>query len=100
MLVQTYEYPGVTREQYERAFAALELNRDMPEGAVVHIAGEMPGGWRIIEVWETQEDFDRFHQEQLRHAHAANDMELTEPVSVWDAHTVVTHGRWHHGVNQ
>jgi quinol monooxygenase YgiN len=96
MLVQTYEYPGVTQAQYEGAFAQLELNGSMPEGCLAHVAGEMPGGWRIVEVWESQEDFDRFHQEQLQHAHAANDMSLVEPVSEWEAHTVVTHGRWHH----
>lgn len=97
MLVQTYEYPGVTRDQYEGAFAKLELGGSLPEGCLVHIAGEMPGGWRIVEVWETQEDFDRFHQEILRHAHAAHGMELVDPQSEWIAHTVVTHGRWHHG---
>lgn len=100
MVVQVYEYPGVTEAQYEAAFRALELSGDMPEGALVHISCEMEGGWRIVEVWESQEDFDRFHEEQLKHAHSANDMALTEPVAVWNAHTVVAAGCWHHKINK
>lgn len=97
MLVQVYEYPGVSQEQYEGAFSRLELEGAMPQGCLVHIAGGMPGGWRIIEVWESQADFDRFHEETLRHAHAAHGMELVEPVSEWEAHTVVAASNWQHG---
>ena len=30
-----------------------------------HAAGEGDGGWRIIEVWESREGFDRFIEEDL-----------------------------------
>jgi quinol monooxygenase YgiN len=37
-----------------------------PEGCRMHSAGATPdGGFRIFEVWESQDHFDRFVQERL-----------------------------------
>jgi hypothetical protein len=42
------------------------LGRDAPQGLIVHLAIELPeGGLRYIDVWESQEDSDRFHEERL-----------------------------------
>ena len=99
MIVQIFEYPGVTEEQYEAVIAAMNLDGQMPEGSLVHIAGPMEGGWRAIDVWESQEDFDRFHEEQLRHAQSSQGYGLPEQVHTSEVHTVLTHGRWHHGAD-
>jgi hypothetical protein len=58
------EIPGVTQEQYDRAMEALELD-GMPEGGILHIAAPMEGGWRVLDVWESQEQFERFYQDKL-----------------------------------
>lgn len=47
------EFPGITQQQYETAGAALGDPRT--HGALVHIAGPMEGGWRVVEVWPSQE---------------------------------------------
>ena len=37
-----------------------------PDGCRMHAAGATPdGGFRIFEVWDSQEQFDRFAQERL-----------------------------------
>jgi hypothetical protein len=58
------EMPGVTEEQYDRVMRELQLET-MPEGGISHIAAPMEGGWRVLDVWETREDFERFYQDRL-----------------------------------
>ena len=64
------EFLGVTQEQYEQMNA--ELSRQGPPSAIlIHICGPMVGGWRIADVWESREAFERFTAERLIPAMAA-----------------------------
>jgi len=57
------EFPGVTREQYEQLAQDMALSAP-PEGVVVHVCGPTSeGGWRLVDVWESQEAFERFANE-------------------------------------
>ena len=53
------EVPGLTQEQYDAA--AREVGLPAP-GQIFHLAGPMEGGWRVLEVWESQEAADTFYQ--------------------------------------
>ncbi len=56
--------PQGSKDIYEKVRAQLGL--DAPAGGIFHCAGPSPnGGWRVIEVWETQEDAQRFRDERL-----------------------------------
>ncbi len=56
--------PQGSKDLYEKVRAHLGL--DAPAGGIFHCAGPSPnGGWRVIEVWETQEDAQRFRDERL-----------------------------------
>ncbi|MBA3332301.1 MAG: hypothetical protein H0T39_15760 [Actinobacteria bacterium] len=56
--------PQGSKDIYEKVRAHLGL--DAPAGGIFHCAGPSPnGGWRVIEVWETQEDAQRFRDERL-----------------------------------
>jgi len=42
------------------------LGAEPPKGLIVHLAVERPeGGLRYVDVWETEEDYDRFVEERL-----------------------------------
>ena len=59
------EFPGVTREQYDQLVQDLDLSGP-PEGALIHVCGPTSdGGWRTVDVWESQEAFERFVNELL-----------------------------------
>jgi hypothetical protein len=45
-------------ESYERFAAGIE--RSQPEGLIVHLAGRTDEGFRIIEIWESEEAWRRF----------------------------------------
>jgi hypothetical protein len=63
-----FEIPGMTQEQYDAAVAAGGLENSLPPGQIFHVAGPMEGGWRVIDVWESRADFDRFAEETLESA--------------------------------
>ncbi len=64
-----FEGPGVTQAQYEQARNEVAPDNKRPPGMLYHVAGPTEsGGWRVIEVWESQEAVDRFFKEKLGQA--------------------------------
>ena len=63
--------PEGSQEIYEKVRNELGLS-DAPAGGIFHAAGPSPnGGWRVFEVWESEEDARRFQQDRLRPAFEA-----------------------------
>ena len=65
-----FEFPGATsRSKYEQSVKMLLRGRrkklaDWPvKGVLAHIAGPMPGGWRVVDVWQSRAAFNRFGKE-------------------------------------
>jgi hypothetical protein len=66
-IVAVFQSPSVTRDTYEeivRRLAGgkrLESPDDWPvKGLLVHAAGEGPTGFRVVDVWETEDAFRQF----------------------------------------
>lgn len=74
-----FEIPGGTQEQYDAIMDKLELDDNPAEGAILHIAGPMENGWRVVDVWESRADFDRFFQSRLGAAMKAVNLPKAEP---------------------
>jgi hypothetical protein len=62
-----FDFPGVTKEQYEAVCKDLNGGKllgalsDWPgPGIVAHIAGPTSNGWRVVDVWESEEAFRQF----------------------------------------
>ena len=51
---------------YERV--QEELGEEAPEGLIVHVAGPTPRGFRIIDVWDSEDAWERFLRERLEPA--------------------------------
>ena len=64
-----FEGPGVTQAQYDQARNEVAPDNKLVPGMLYHVAGPTEnGGWRVIEVWESQEAADRFFKEKLGQA--------------------------------
>ncbi len=63
-VVQIHELSNMTREQYEQAMRDLNLYGP-PPGSQLHASGPMEGGWRIVEVWESEEAANAFYGSAL-----------------------------------
>jgi hypothetical protein len=76
-------------EQYGRYASALSSG---PEGLVLHVAGPTDEGFRIIAVWESEADWERFRAEWL--LEPSPDGSLTPPATFRALEPLhVVHGR-------
>jgi hypothetical protein len=77
--------PNGSQEIYDRVREQLGL--ETPAGGIVHVAGPSPnGGWRVIEVWESEEDAKRFATERLRPALEEVGAPPPPPPELWPVH--------------
>jgi hypothetical protein len=60
-----FEIQDMTREQYDGMIEASGLADRLPPGQIAHVAGPMDGGWRVVDLWESRDHFDRFAIETL-----------------------------------
>jgi hypothetical protein len=62
-----FDFPGKTsRAKYEQTVKLILKGRrkrlaDWPvRGVLAHIAGPVPGGWRVVDVWQSRAAFNKF----------------------------------------
>jgi hypothetical protein len=60
------EMPGLTEEMATKVDA--QVGQAPIPGLIAHVAGPTEVGWRIIDVWESEEDYKRFQAERLNPA--------------------------------
>jgi hypothetical protein len=58
-----------TWEQYQRVTAPTV--EPAPQGLILHVAGPTADGFRIIDVWESKDAWERFSEERIAPALAA-----------------------------
>ena len=64
-IAQIIEMPGAGVHEYEQAWKLIHPQGRWPEGQLSHIAGPTPEGFRVIDVWESPDAFERFEREVL-----------------------------------
>ena len=66
----------------------MESISDWPiEGLLVHIAGEGANGFRVVDVWESEEACQRFGEALAPHLEATG---ISEEPEIYAAHTFVS----------
>ena len=90
----TQELPGVSQKLYDGVNEKINAVAGPPAGLIVHASGPADGGWRIVDVWESAEDFERFREERLRPAVMAYAQEAgvdpgTPQTTLWELHDVI-----------
>jgi len=63
--VMQMEWTGVTTDQYNQVMRNLDLDKNPPTGGMFHVAGFTSGTLRVLDVWESQQAFERFQKERL-----------------------------------
>jgi hypothetical protein len=81
--------PEGSQEVYDSVREQLGLEE--PAGGIFHLAGSSPsGGWRVIEVWESEEDAKRFVEERLLPAFQAVGASVPPAPQFWPVHNYLT----------
>ena len=86
---------GTTQERYDQVIETLQRAGITAQGRIFHVAGPMEGGgWRVVEVWESQEAVNKFFQEVLGPALQEAGVAATPP-QFWPVHDMFS-GPEHH----
>ena len=88
------DFPGATLEQYDEVIRKMGFAPGGPgaPAGISHWVARTDTGIRIVDVWETAADFERFAQEQIRpYAHEAGFPGEPE-VRMHEVHTYLTPG--------
>ena len=88
-------FQGLTQEQYEKSVdkvsggkSRMESPSDWPvEGLLAHIAGQGETGFRVVDVWESEEAFNRFGETLLP---ILKEIGIEGRPEVYPAHTFIS----------
>ena len=64
-VVVVNEIEGASQDFYDQVNPKVMPGGQLPEGCQVHIAGPVDNGWRVITVWDSDEQFQQFRTETL-----------------------------------
>jgi hypothetical protein len=62
------DFAGATLEQYDEVVKLMGLaggSREMPHGGLFHWVAKTDDGIRVVDVWDSKEQFEQFAQEQI-----------------------------------
>src|SRR3712207_741030 len=94
-VVLVHEGSTLTQERYEEAVrrltggrSRLEKPADWPvDGLLVHIAGQGRTGFRVVDVWESEDAARRFGEQLVP---VLQDVGITDQPELYPAHTFVS----------
>ena len=93
-IVAVFEASGLTQQNYEETVRRLSgKNRmsspsDWPvEGLLVHVAGQGAKGFRVVDVWASEEAFRRFGEKLIP---VLREVGIQGEPEIYPSHTVVT----------
>src|SRR5256885_16851154 len=94
-VVVVFQAPSLTQETYEQTTRRLTDGRgrmespaDWPvEGLLAHVAGQGPNGFRVVDVWESEDAFRRFGEALIPVLQEAG---VEGEPEVYPAHTFVS----------
>lgn len=63
--VMLMHWPEVTKEQYEKVRGDVKWETDVPQGAKFHVSWFGNDGLHVLDLWDSQADFERFMRDRL-----------------------------------
>jgi hypothetical protein len=94
-VVAVFQNPSLTRDQYEESVRKItggkervESPADWPvEGLLAHVAGEGPNGFRVVDVWASEDAFNRFGEKLMP---VLQEIGVEGEPEIYSAHTFVS----------
>ncbi len=83
------EFPGSDTDLYDKVMEEMQLE-SMPEGGIAHIAAQTENGLRVLDVWESAEQFQQLYETQLKGALARAGVTDVQPPKIGPVHNVMT----------
>ena len=86
--VMSMRWKGVTPEQYDEARKLIDWEGDTPDGDLFHIAAFTDGELRVVDLWESGEQFQRFVETRLMPGVKQLGIAGEPEVELYEAHAV------------
>ena len=94
-VVAVFQSPSLTQERYEESVrkltggkGQLDSPADWPvEGLLAHISGQGPSGFRVVDVWESEDAFRRFGETLMP---VLREIGVEGQPEIYPAHTFVS----------
>lgn len=84
------DFSGGDKAAYDRVLDRMGLNDGRPPaGALFHMAGETDGGFRVVDIWESAEAYQKFAEEQIGPLAGAEGFPRPQ-VSMWEIHNTLS----------
>ena len=85
-------FQGATIAQYDRVLEKMGLSPGGagPEGSISHWVAKTDNGVRVVDVWETKEQFERHAQEQIGPHTKEVGIESEPTIRFYDVHNYLT----------
>jgi len=80
--------PGLTQELYDSLIGQFEAKVREAPGFVAHVACEVPGGYKVTEIWDSPEQFNAWVSETVLPAALAVGMK-PPIITVTPAHSLI-----------
>lgn len=84
----TFDVPGMTADEYD-AVHADALPDGLADGLLLHVATDLGDRMQIIEVWESEDTFDRFIADRFSAVAEEHDLPPLDPTVRGSTHNVV-----------
>lgn len=65
------DFANLGTNDYDAICQALNFPADWPDGLLVHSSAEVDGHLRVVDVWESRQQFDQFGESRLQGAMGA-----------------------------
>jgi hypothetical protein len=91
-VVVVNEIEGGSQDFYEQVNPKVMPGGQLPDGCQLHIAGPTEGGWQVITVWDSDEQFQQFRDEKLIPAlrEAGGDDRIAPAIKTNPVHNLMT----------
>ena len=82
------EWASVKQDQYNQVMRTLDLDKNPPAGGIFHVAGFTAGTLHVLDIWESQQAFERFQKDRLAAAVQKAGIASQPRVQFYPAHNV------------
>ena len=94
-IVAVFQSPNLTQEAYEQTVRKLTGGKDRMEssadwpvaGLLAHVAGQSANGFRVVDVWESEDAFRRFGEKLMP---VMGELGIEGEPEIYQAHAFVT----------
>lgn len=86
------DFSNLTLQDYDQICEALNFPADWPEGLKAHASTEVDGQLRVMDWWESRQQFDRYVETHLQAAigKALGDRAEAPQITEFELHTIYT----------